>query len=134
MTLSKEYPVTFSAQDLDLAVLHHPNSALWILELRGGADSRFTGEMCSKAFLPALTIVEKDWRERWRAAQAADKPVKGAGAGALIIVGRMKQQKFFSNGFEYEEVTSTPGLGFIYSGSYKIHDLDMTTLPLVWDR
>lgn len=45
---------------------------------------------------PALDAVEKDWRDSWRTAkQAKDKE---GGKGALIIVGRRDQDKFFSNG------------------------------------
>jgi Delta3-Delta2-enoyl-CoA isomerase len=109
------YPVTFSAEESELVTLHHPEPALWILELKNGVDSRLTGDMCQKAIIPALNVVEKDWRAGWRAAQKSKTKDKGVGAGALIIIGRMDQQKFFSNGFDYEQVINTPGLGFIYS-------------------
>lgn len=45
---------------------------------------------------PALDTVEREWRSQWRAAQKAKD--KDGGKGALIIVGRRDQDKFFSNG------------------------------------
>jgi hypothetical protein len=57
---------------------------------------------------PALDTVEREWREIWRAAEAGRaKAKKGKqpedksqldGSGALIIIGRRSQDKFFSNG------------------------------------
>ena len=46
--------------------------------------------------MPALDAVERDWRENWRAAKKAKD--QNGGNGALIIVGRRDQDKFFSNG------------------------------------
>jgi len=113
--MAAAYPLTFSVKDTELAVLHHPESTLWILEFKNGDDSRLNGDMCSKAITPALDIVEKEWRAGWRVAQKNKNAAKGAGSGALIIVGRLDQQKFFSNGFDFQQVMSTPGLGFITS-------------------
>ena len=63
--------------------------------MHNGADSRLTTEFLSTAFMPALNIVERDWRDAWRAKQTG----KDRGApGALIIVGNKSQDKFFSNG------------------------------------
>jgi len=41
-------------------------------------------------------MVEREWREQMRAAQASND--KEGARGALIIVGRRDQDKFFSNG------------------------------------
>ena len=71
-------------------------SALWIIELHNGDDSRLTHELLSKAFLPALDDIERAWRSNWRVAQQSQD--KNGGKGALIIVGNRKQNKFFSNG------------------------------------
>ena len=46
--------------------------------------------------MPALDIVERGWRERQRA--AVKSKVLEEGKGALIIVGKRDQDKFFSNG------------------------------------
>jgi hypothetical protein len=45
---------------------------------------------------PALDAVERHWREQWRAVQKSKD--KSSGNGAVIIVGRRDQDKFFSNG------------------------------------
>lgn len=49
--------------------------------------------------MPALNIVEREWRVQRRTALEA-KNTEG-GKGALIIVGRRDQDKFFSNGVCY---------------------------------
>ncbi|KAG8991155.1 hypothetical protein FRB90_001457 [Tulasnella sp. 427] len=96
-----------------LGALHRPTPNIWVLELKNGSDNRLTGVVCTKVIIPALDIVEKEWRiGRNKALKADDKA--GAG-GALIIVGRLDQDKFFSNGFDFSEVMKTPGLGFIYN-------------------
>ena len=64
-----------------------------MIELRNGVDNHLTGQVINHAIKPALDVVEKQWREQWRPAQK----VKGA-KGALIIVGKRSQDKFFSNG------------------------------------
>jgi len=55
---------------------------------------------------PALDVVERDWREQWRAAQSSGD--KEGGKGALIIVGRRDQDKFFSNGLDFEKAVVNP--------------------------
>ncbi|KAG8969120.1 hypothetical protein FRC03_004435 [Tulasnella sp. 419] len=108
------YPLTFSNKDNEvLTTLSKSKSNIWVLELQGAKDSRLTGEMCQKGILPALDIVEKEWRNQWREASVSNEKKKGAGSGALVITGRLSQNKFFSNGFDYPEVIGTPGWGFI---------------------
>jgi len=46
--------------------------------------------------MPALDTVERKWRERQRVALKGK--VLEEGKGALIIVGKRDQDKFFSNG------------------------------------
>jgi Delta3-Delta2-enoyl-CoA isomerase len=48
---------------------------------------------------PALDAIEKHWRHGWRAAMKSKD--KNSGGGAVIIVGRRDQDKFFSNGQFY---------------------------------
>lgn len=69
---------------------------LWVIELHNGQDSRLTEELIDHGLKPALDAVEKHWREQWRAAQNSEG--KEGGQGAVIIVGRRDQNKFFSNG------------------------------------
>jgi hypothetical protein len=55
-----------------------------------------TATVINEGLLPALDIVEKEWRasqKRWDG-----DPKNQEGSGALIIVGRKDQDKFFSNG------------------------------------
>ena len=55
-----------------------------------------TSTLVDKGLKPALDAVEKDWREQWR--NAKKNKDKNGGKGALIIVGKKDQDKFFSNG------------------------------------
>jgi Delta3-Delta2-enoyl-CoA isomerase len=64
--------------------------------MHNGQDNRLTSTVINQGFKPALDAVEKDWREQWRAAKKNQD--KDGGQGALIIVGRKDQDKFFSNG------------------------------------
>ena len=70
--------------------------SLWIIELHSSHDNRLTSDLIHKGIMPALDIVEREWRERQRAALKS-KTLEG-GKGALIIVGKRDQDKFFSNG------------------------------------
>jgi hypothetical protein len=54
-------------------------------------------DLINNAFKPALQIVERQWR-RERQEGKARKDKKNAGTAALVIVGRLDQEKFFSNG------------------------------------
>ncbi|KAG8904657.1 hypothetical protein FRB99_001377 [Tulasnella sp. 403] len=112
-----------------LATLHRPNPATWVLELKNGPDNRLTDVMCQQVIPPALDVVEKEWREARRKALEADHPPKGAGGGALIIVGRLDQDKFFSNGFDFDQVLSTPGMGFVYNNFVPIL-IRLLTFPI----
>lgn len=67
-----------------------------MIELHNGVDNRLTGEVINHAIKPALDVVEKQWREQWRPAQKVKG--KDGAKGALIIVGKRSQDKFFSNG------------------------------------
>lgn len=64
--------------------------------MHNGADTRLSSNFIKDAFLPALDVVEREWRVQWREAQATKN--KEGGRGALIIVGNRSQNKFFSNG------------------------------------
>ena len=81
---------------LTLSFDHIAKPSLWIIELHNGQDNRLTHELINKAVMPALDIVEREWRAQRRTALET-KNTEG-GKGALIIVGRRDQDKFFSNG------------------------------------
>lgn len=77
----------------------------WQIELHNGEDNRLTRDVIQSAFKPALDIVEREWRQSWRALQSKPKGAKNAdeknavdGQGVLVIVGKRGQDKFFSNG------------------------------------
>ena len=52
--------------------------------------------LINDAFKPALQIVEREWRKERE--EGKTKKDKNAGVAALVIVGRLDQEKFFSNG------------------------------------
>ncbi|KAF9484344.1 ClpP/crotonase [Pholiota conissans] len=89
-----------------LLTLTHPKPSLWIIELHNGHDNRLTHDLINKAMMPALDIVEREWRAQRRTAMEA-KSVEG-GKGALIIVGRRDQDKFFSNGLDFANSSKDP--------------------------
>ncbi|EDR08437.1 uncharacterized protein LACBIDRAFT_297096 [Laccaria bicolor S238N-H82] len=89
-----------------LITLTHTKPSLWIIELHNGQDNRLTLELVDNGLKPALDTVEREWRDQWRAAQKAKN--LEAGRGALIIVGRKDQDKFFSNGLDFHNVVTNP--------------------------
>ncbi|KAG1734131.1 ClpP/crotonase-like domain-containing protein [Suillus lakei] len=100
MSSEVSFPLSLPTAD-PLLTITHPQQGIWIIELHNGQDSRLTTRMIDEALRPALDVVEYSWCAM-RDKQAND----GAdiGGGALIIVGRRDQDKFFSNGFDYETV------------------------------
>ncbi|KAF4596360.1 hypothetical protein EYR40_007952 [Pleurotus pulmonarius] len=99
------YPLSLPASN-PLVTLTNPKSHLWVIELHNGQDARLTVDLVDHGLRPALDAVEKHWRQQWRAAQKT-KDKKG-GEGALIIVGRRDQDKFFSNGLDFANVVNNP--------------------------
>lgn len=89
-------PHLLSTQLLTTARTRIAKPYLWVIEMHNGADNRLTLTMIEGALQPALDIVEKEWREKWRGAQSVKG--KDGAKGALIIVGKRNQEKFFSNG------------------------------------
>ncbi|KIJ66674.1 hypothetical protein HYDPIDRAFT_108581 [Hydnomerulius pinastri MD-312] len=109
------YPLSLPASE-PLLTITYPHDGLWIIELHNGEDSRLTKLMIDDALRPALDIVEKHWDENRRSARTAEQggqdKSKGSGKGgegALIIVGKRDQDKFFSNGFVFESIKGNPG-------------------------
>jgi hypothetical protein len=87
------YPISFPIGSLvPLASVHHPTSVVWELEMHHGLDNRLNHEFIDKALFKALDLVEKDWRS---------STTEVGAPGALIIVGKKSQQKFWSNGAIY---------------------------------
>ena len=69
---------------------------VWQIELHNGVDNRLVKALINDAFKPALQIVEREWRREREEGKAQND--KNAGAAALAIIGRLDQEKFFSNG------------------------------------
>jgi len=101
------YPVKYPVATKEpILTVTNPKPSLWVIELHNGEDNRLTANVLNQALKPALDVVERHWREQWRAAQKV-KGKEGA-KGALIIVGKQSQDKFFSNGFDYPNVLKEP--------------------------
>ncbi|KAF5367000.1 hypothetical protein D9758_003987 [Tetrapyrgos nigripes] len=99
------YPLSLPAGN-PLITLTHPKESLWIIELHNGQDSRLTTELINQGLKPALNTVERDWREGWRRSRKDKNSQEGK--GALIIVGRKDQDKFFSNGLDFAKIVDDP--------------------------
>jgi hypothetical protein len=99
---------------------------LWIIELHNGEDSRLTARLIDDALRPALDMVEKHWKNN----RLAD-PKSNAGEGALIIVGKRDQDKFFSNGFLYDSVKNNPAF---FTGLYRRPRYHLTIQLLSYPR
>lgn len=69
---------------------------VWQIELHNGVDNRLVKALINDALKPALQFVEREWRKE--RAEGKSKNDKNAGDAALVIVGRLDQEKFFSNG------------------------------------
>ncbi|KAF8313082.1 ClpP/crotonase [Clavulina sp. PMI_390] len=96
------YPVSLPVgSKAPLATLHHPTSTLWEFEMHNGKDNRLTVTFLRECLSVALDIVEKDWRTQNGASPG--------GPGALIISGKQDQDKFFSNGLDFEAIVGDQG-------------------------
>lgn len=72
---------------------------LWVIELHNGAHNVLALAFVNDAIRPALDVVEEEWRESLRASKVKGKSAgPDEGKGALIIIGKRDQNKFFSNG------------------------------------
>ncbi|KAI9454544.1 ClpP/crotonase-like domain-containing protein [Lactarius psammicola] len=89
-----------------LLTLTRPSPTIWQIELHNGVDNRLVKALVNDALKPALQTVEREWRKE-RAEGKARKD-KDAGAAALVIVGRLDQEKFFSNGFDFPSIVNDP--------------------------
>ncbi|KAF8332626.1 ClpP/crotonase [Cantharellus anzutake] len=94
------YPITLpSSPGNPLATLTHPDSEIWELELHHGQDNRITPEFVD-VLGKALDLVEKDWRSG---------TTEDGAPGALVIVGKKSQNKFFSNGLDFVNTSKDRG-------------------------
>jgi len=92
-----ETPIKFAGEDPSLLTLTGPSKAsVWTIELHNGQDSRLTFQLLT-TLKAALTAVEDAWNDK-----DEDR------SGAVIIVGNRKQDKFFSNGLDFENSSKDP--------------------------
>lgn len=95
------YPIQLPKEE-PLLTITHPSPEGWVIELHNGEDNRVSERLLRQALSPALDIVERDWRAATKAAKKAGD--EKAGAGFLVIVGKRNQDKFFSNGFPFQDI------------------------------
>ena len=70
-----------------------------MIELHNGVHNVLGLTFINDAIRPALDVVEGEWRRSVKAAKAKGKSAApGEGNGAVIIIGKRDQNKFFSNG------------------------------------
>lgn len=98
-TAMSNYSLSLPANE-PLLTLTRPKPYLWVIELHNGDDSRLTDTLIDGAFKPALDEVESQWKSAHQETRKSKD--KFAGAGALVIVGNRKQDKFFSNGLDLQ--------------------------------
>lgn len=70
-----------------------------MIELQNGVHNVLALAFVNDVIRPALDVVEEEWRESLEAARVKGKSAgPDEGKGALILIGRRDQNKFFSNG------------------------------------
>lgn len=95
------YPISLPLNSKQsLATLTHPENEIWELEMHHGVDNRITAEFINETLGVALDIVEKDWRSG---------TLENGAPGALVLTGKKSQNKFFSNGLDYENTSKDSG-------------------------
>lgn len=82
---------------------------LWVIELHNGVHNVLALTFINDAIRPALDTVEEEWRKSLKTAKAKGKSAApDEGKGALIIIGKRDQNKFFSNGKDNLSLASVP--------------------------
>ncbi|KAG8801509.1 hypothetical protein FRC17_006638 [Serendipita sp. 399] len=110
------HPVQLPSPQIPLLTVSKAHEHVWVIELHNGEDNRLTEEMCVTALGPALVMVEAQWRDSWRISfNDKNDMEKRGGYGALIIVSNKAQNKFFSNGLDFQTIVTKPQ--FIHSKS-----------------
>jgi hypothetical protein len=70
-----------------------------VIELHNGVHNVLALTFVNDAIRPALDVVEEEWRKSLQAVKTKGKSAgPDEGKGALIIIGKRDQNKFFSNG------------------------------------
>ncbi|KAI0291910.1 ClpP/crotonase-like domain-containing protein [Multifurca ochricompacta] len=126
MSSSSTFPLQLPVgSQTPFLTLTRPSPIIWQIELHNGVDNRLVRALINDAFKPALQIVEREWRKE--RAEGKAKKDKNAGAAALIIVGRLDQEKFFSNGFDFPDIKDDTSW---FPASFDPLLLDLLTFPI----
>lgn len=104
--------VQFTGSAGNLASLYQiaDKKNVWLLELQNGAENRLTVELMTRAINPALDIVEQEHFRLRNAPRESTPEGSEYKGGALIISGLRSQNKFFCNGFNFDELVNVSGL------------------------
>jgi len=112
-----------------MLTLTRPTSKLWVIELHNGGQNVLTLAFMNDAIRPALDAVEEEWRESLRVAKTKGKSaLPDEGKGALVIIGKRDQTKFFSNGIDFAGALQDPAAFFI--GGYNMMMKRLLTFPV----
>jgi len=92
-----------------ILTLTRPSATLWVIEMHNGADNRLTETLIDECLQPALDVVDNEWHAAWTASKEKGKAAtEDEGKGALMIVGKRGQEKFFSNGLDFANAIKNP--------------------------
>ncbi|KAF9790443.1 ClpP/crotonase-like domain-containing protein [Thelephora terrestris] len=97
-----------------MLTLTRPTAKLWVIELHNGVHNVLALTFVNDAIRPALDVVEEEWRKSLQAVKTKGKSAgPDEGKGALIIIGKRDQNKFFSNGLDFAHAIRDPVSFFI---------------------
>jgi len=112
-----------------MLTLTRPTPRLWVIELHNGVHNVLALAFVNDAIRPALDAVEEEWRVSLKAAKAKGKSAgPDEGKGALIIIGKRSQNKFFSNGLDFAHAIRDP-VSFFIEG-YNLLMKRLLTFPI----
>ncbi|KAH9004957.1 ClpP/crotonase-like domain-containing protein [Lactarius hatsudake] len=114
-----------AGSQIPLLTLTRPSPTVWQIELHNGVDNRLVKTLINDALKPALQTIEREWRKERTDGKA--RKDKNAGAGAVVIVGRLDQEKFFSNGLDLPSAVADPAW---FSATFDPLLLYLLTFPL----
>lgn len=100
-----------------------------MIELHNGVHNVLALTFVNDAIRPALDVVEEEWRKSREIAKAKGKSAgPDEGKGALVIIGKRDQNKFFSNGIDFPHAIRDPVSFFI--GGYNLMMKRLLTFPI----
>jgi len=103
-----------------------------VIELHNGVQNVLTLTFINDAIRPALDAVEEEWRTSLRSAKVNAKSASpDEGKGALILIGKRDQNKFFSNGLDFVHAIRDPASFFIRGYNLMMERLLTFPMPTV---